>query len=212
MKVMLVNGSPHEHGCTYTALCEVAKALNNNDIDTEIFWIGIKPIVGCTGCLGCNTAGKCVYNDSVNEFVAKAKDCDGFVFGSPVHYASISGAMSSFMDRVFCSSSHSGKKDYFRYKPAACCISARRAGTTVAYDQMNKYFGISEMPIISSRYWNMVHGSCPEDVAQDLEGLQTMRILGNNMAYFLKCIQAGKNSGIELPHDEQFVFTNFIKK
>lgn len=212
MKVLLVNGGPHEKGCTYTALLEVSKTLNEEGIETEIFWIGVKPIAGCIACGKCKELGKCVFNDTVNEFVEKAKEADGFIFGSPVHYAAASGAISSFMDRAFYSAGSSKQANIFRYKPAAAVVSARRAGTTSTYDQLNKYFGITEMPIISSRYWNMVHGSTPEDVLQDEEGMQTMRILGRNMAYYLKCIEAGKKAGIELPKREKTILTNFIKK
>ena len=147
----------------------------------------------------------------VNEFAKKAKDADGFIFGSPVHYAGISGAMTSFMDRLFYSTSCSGKSNYFCFKPTATVISARRAGTTATYDQLNKYFGISQMPIISSRYWNMVHGSTKEEVQKDDEGMQIMRILGRNMAYYLKCIEAGKEKGISIPTQEKINFTNFIR-
>lgn len=207
MKVLLVNGSPHQKGCTYTALSEVAKTLNEEGIETEIFWIGIKPIGGCMGCGGCRNLGKCVIDDVVNEFVEKAREADGFIFGSPVHYAAASGAMTSFMDRAF----YSGKQA-FQFKPASAVISARRAGTTATYDQLNKYFGITEMPIVSSRYWNMVHGSCPEDVLKDEEGMQTMRMLGRNMAYLLKCIDCGRKNGVEMPKREECIkMTNFIR-
>lgn len=211
MKVLLVNGSPHEKGCTYTALTEVCKTLNEEGIDTEIFWIGIKPISGCIACKKCAELGKCVFNDTVNEFVEKSKEADGFIFGTPVHYAAASGAITSFMDRAFYSAGCSKKSDIFRYKPASAVVSARRAGTTATYDQINKYFGITEMPIISSRYWNMVHGAKPEDVLKDEEGMQAMRILGRNMAYYLKCIEAGKKAGIELPKREKTILTNFIQ-
>lgn len=211
MKVLLVNGSPHEKGCTYTALTEVCKTLNEEGIDTEIFWIGIKPISGCIACKKCVELGKCVFNDTVNEFVEKSKEADGFIFGTPVHYAAASGAITSFMDRAFYSAGCSKQSDIFRYKPASAVVSARRAGTTATYDQINKYFGITEMPIISSRYWNMVHGAKPEDVLKDEEGMQVMRILGRNMAYYLKCIEAGKKAGIELPKREKTILTNFIQ-
>ena len=211
MKVLLVNGSPHEKGCTYTALTEVCKTLNEEGIDTEIFWIGIKPISGCIACKKCAELGKCVFNDTVNEFVEKAKEADGFIFGTPVHYAAASGAITSFMDRAFYSAGCSKQSDIFRYKPASTVVSARRAGTTATYDQINKYFGITEMPIISSRYWNMVHGAKPEDVLKDEEGMQAMRILGRNMAYYLKCIEAGKKAGIESPKREKTILTNFIQ-
>ncbi len=211
MKVLLVNGSPHEKGCTYTALSEVAKTLKEENIESEIFWIGTKTISGCIACKKCAEIGKCVFNDTVNEFAEKAKEFDAFIFGTPVHYAAASGSMTSFMDRSFYSISSSGKSEYLRYKPAACVISARRAGTTATYDQINKYFGITEMPIISSRYWNMVHGNTPEEVKKDEEGLQSMRILARNMAYYLKCIECGRKEGIELPKREKITFTNFIK-
>ena len=199
MKVLLVNGSPHKEGCTYTALTEVANALNEEDIETEIFWIENKPIGGCIACGGCREKGKCVFDDVVNRFVEKAKDADGFVFGTAVHYAGATGNITAFMDRVFYSMSCSGHSDYLMYKPAATISSARRAGTTATYDQMNKYFGITQMPIISSRYWNMVYGNTPDDVRKDEGGMQIMRILGRNMAFYLKCIEAGKRAGVEIP-------------
>jgi multimeric flavodoxin WrbA len=210
MKVLLVNGSPHEKGCTYTALGEVAKTLNAEGIATEIFQVGTKPLSGCIACRKCQELGKCVFSDRVNEFLAIAKDFDGFVFGSPVHFAAAGGAITSFMDRAFYADMCSGKKNFY-LKPAAAIVSARRAGTTATFDQLNKYFTISEMPIISSRYWNMVHGHTPEDVKKDLEGLQIMRILGRNMAWFLKCKAAGIKAGVKFPEREETVMTNFIQ-
>jgi multimeric flavodoxin WrbA len=210
MKVLLVNGSPHKKGCTYTALVEVAKTLNEEGIDTEIFWIGAKPLAGCTACRTCAKTGRCKFDDTVNDFLDIAVSSDGFVFGSPVHYAAASGAITSFMDRVFYANTQSGKRAFY-LKPAAAVVSARRAGTTAALDQLNKYFTISEMPVVSSRYWNMVHGAKPEDVEKDLEGLQTMRILGRNMAFFLKCKEAGLKSGIPPPIQEKPTPTNFIR-
>lgn len=209
MKVLLVNGSPHVKGCTYTALKEVGKALNDEGIETEFFHIGTKPLSGCIACRNCQKTGKCVFNDSVNDFVELAKNADGFIFGSPVYYASANGAMVSFMDRVFYSDLCSGGHAFY-LKPAACVVSARRAGTTATFDQLNKYFTISQMPIISSKYWNMVHGFTPEDVKKDLEGLQIMRVLGRNMAWFLKCKDAGIKAGISFPRQEDNVSTNFI--
>lgn len=211
MKVILVNGSPHEKGCTYTALCEAASTLQEQGIGIDWFWLGRQPIGGCIACRSCATTGRCFMDDQVNEFVALAQAYDGFIFGSPVHYAALAGNFTSFMDRVFFSAGRAGQPDPFRYKPAGMAISARRGGTTAAYDQMNKYFGISEMPIISSTYWNMVHGHTPDDVRQDEEGLQVMRILGRNMAYFLKCIQAGKAAGVPLPDRETSIATNFVR-
>jgi len=211
MKVLLVNGSPHKKGCTHTALVEVAKTLNEEGIDTEIFWIGAKPLAGCTACKTCAETGRCRFNDSVNDFLDIAGSADGFVFGSPVHYAAASGAITSFMDRVFYTNMQSGKRSFY-LKPAAAVVSARRAGTTAAFDQLNKYFTISEMPVVSSCYWNMVHGAKPEDVAKDLEGLQTMRVLGRNMAFLLRCKEAGLKAGVQLPAQEERISTNFIRE
>lgn len=205
MKVILVNGSPRGKGCTYTALREVEKALNANGVETEIFHIGNKPIIGCTACGGCKD-GQCVFNDSVNELAKKVDEADGFVFGSPVHYAAASGALTSFMDRLFYVA---GSK--MRGKLGASVVSCRRGGASAAFDQINKYFTISNMPIVSSQYWNQVHGSNPQEVCQDLEGMQTMRTLGNNMAWLLKCIDAGKKAGIELPEKETPIKTNYIR-
>jgi multimeric flavodoxin WrbA len=211
MKVILVNGSPHKKGCTWTALTEVAKTLNKEGIETEIFWIGVKPLAGCTACKTCAKKGRCMFDDTVNEFLDVAKDADGFVFGSPVHFAAASGALTSFMDRAFYTDLQADRQTFY-LKPAAAVVSARRAGTTATFDQINKYFTISEMPVISSRYWNMVHGAQPEDVKKDDEGLQTMRILARNMAFFLKCKEAGLNAGVQLPEREKPVFTNFIRE
>ncbi len=210
MKVILVNGSPHEKGSTYTALCEVSKTLNNEGIETEIFWIGSKAISGCIACRACASLGRCAIDDTVNVFVEKAGEADAFVFGSPVHYASVSGALSSFMDRAFYSASAASKRVFY-LKPAAAVTVARRAGTTAAFDQLNKYFTISQMPVISSRYWNMVHGSSPEDIMKDEEGLQCMRILAKNTAWFLRCVEAGKSAGVPMPETEKTIMTNFIR-
>ncbi len=211
MNVLLVNGSPHAKGCTYTALEEVAATLNAEGIETQIFQVGTEPMSGCVACKKCAETGRCTFSDRVNDFLEKAGDADGFVFGSPVHYAAATGAMTSFMDRAFYADLQGGKKSFY-LKPAAAVLSARRAGTTTAFDQINKYFTISEMPVISSRYWNMVHGVRPEDVQKDLEGLQSMRILARNMAWFLKCKEAGKKAGVPLPLREEVVITNFIRE
>ena len=210
MKVLLINGSPHSNGCTYTALEEIAQTLKNEGVSSEIFQIGTKPLAGCIACKVCAEKGQCVFNDKVNEFLAIAKNFDGFIFGSPVHYAAASGAITSFMDRVFYTNACSGR-NLFYLKPAAAIVSARRAGTTAALDQLNKYFTISQMPIISSNYWNMIHGAKPEDVAQDLEGLQIMRTLAKNMAWFLKCKEAGEKAGVAVPIIEERVYTNFVR-
>lgn len=211
MKVMLVNGSPHEKGSTYTALSVIADTLKEEGMESEIFWIGNKPINGCIGCRACANLGKCVFNDSVNEFVVKAKEADGFIFGSPVHYAAASGAMTSFMDRAFYSDFVGNGNQAYYLKPAASISVARRAGTVSTFDQMNKYFGLHQMPIISSSYWNFVYGAKPEQILQDVEGLRTMRTLARNMAYFLKCQKAAKEAGVELPKTEPAVFMNFIR-
>ncbi len=210
MKVALVNGSPHPYGCTYTALSVVGEALNSEGIGFEIFQVGTKPLAGCIACRKCAEIGHCVFNDKVNEFAKLAKSTDGFVFGSPVHYAAASGAMTSFMDRAFFSTFCSGNK-VFRLKPGAVLVSARRAGTTATLDQLNKYLTWGEMPVVSSRYWNMVHGNTPEDVMKDEEGVQIMRALGKNMAWLLKCKEAGLKAGIPLPELEERASTNFIR-
>ncbi len=211
MKVLLFNGSPHKNGCTYTALEEIAKTLKEEGIDSEIYQIGIKPIGACRACGACGKLGRCVIDDAVNSFLDYAKDFDGFIFGSPVHYASACGGITAFLDRAFFTAFHSGRGDIFRHKPGAAIASARRSGTTATLDQLNKYFTITEMPIVSGRYWNMVHGHTPDEVKQDLEGLQNMRILARNFAWHLKCREAGENAGISLPKEEEIVFTNFIR-
>lgn len=208
MKILLINGSPKEKGCTYTALCEVAEEIERGGIQTEIFHIGKQAIMGCIDCGFCreNGNGKCTFNtDTVNEALEKAKCVDGFVFGSPVHYAAISGLMTSFLDRFFYAGAN------YAYKPGAAIVSCRRGGATAAFEQMNKYFTISNMPIISSQYWNMVHGCTPDEVKRDLEGMQTMRTLGKNIVWLLKCIEAGKNAGVQIPTLEKPQITNFIR-
>lgn len=210
MKVVLVNGSPHASGCTYTALEEISKTLVEEEIETQVFQIGTKPLSGCIACGTCRETGRCSFSDRVNEFLDVAGDFDGFVFGTPVHYGSAGGAMTSFMDRAFYTDRCFGS-ELFRLKPAACVVSARRAGTTATFDQLNRYLTLSEMPVIPSRYWNIVHGSIPDEVRQDLEGLQMMRTLGRNMAWFLKCKEAGIKAGVALPRQEERIFTNFIR-
>lgn len=206
MKVILVNGSPHQYGCTYTALSEIADTLQKEQIETEIFWVGAKPISGCIACKGCFKTGKCVIDDTVNTFLEKAASADGFIFGSPVHYAGASGMLTSFMDRAFYH-----KAGLYQGKPAAAIASCRRGGASATFDQLNKYFTICSMPVVSSQYWNMVHGNTPDEVRKDLEGLQTMRTLGRNMSWMLRCIEAGKKAGIEFPVHEEKIATNFIR-
>ncbi len=208
MKVLLVNGSPHEKGCTYTALNEIKKTLEKEKIEAEIFHIGTNQVRGCIGCGGCRkNDGKCVFNDDVvNEIIEKAKTADGFVFGSPVHYAAPAGALCAVLDRVFYAGSSN-----FQFKPGAAVVSCRRSGTTASLDCLNKYFTISNMPVVSSSYWNMVHGSSAEDVLKDEEGLQIMRGIGSNMAWLLNCIELGKKNGASHPVPEAKIRTNFIK-
>ncbi len=207
MKVLLLNGSPHAKGCTFTALSEVAKELETQGIQTEILQIGTQPVRGCIGCRRCRTTGHCIFdNGIVNLVIDKAAEADGFIVGSPVYYASANGALIALLDRIF----YAGSKN-FVYKPAAAVVSARRAGTTASFDELNKYFTISQMPVVSSQYWNMVHGNTPDEVRQDLEGMQIMRTLGRNMAWLLRCIEAGKKANVSLPEAEPRVATNFIR-
>lgn len=205
MKVLLINGSPNARGCTYTALHEVSETLNKEGVETEIIHVGHKDMRGCIGCRKCKTLGKCVFNDIVNEVAPKFQECDGLVIGSPVYYASANGTLISFIDRLFYSMNADKTM-----KVGAAVVSCRRAGNTATFDELNKYFTISGMPIVSSQYWNMVHGHCAEDVKKDLEGLQTMRTLGKNMAFLMKCIQMGKEK-YGLPEKEEHIFTNFIR-
>ena len=207
MKVLLVNGSPHPHGCTDAALREVARAIEDQGLETEFFWLGNKPINGCLGCHACRD-GHCAFGkeDGVNALIDAIRAADGLVIGGPVHYAGPAGNLHSALDRVFYA------KGSFAGKPGAAVLSCRRSGGTASFDVLNKYFTISGMPVVSSRYWNVVHGNTPEEVRQDEEGMQIMRTLGRNMAWLLKCIEAGKRSGIEYPApEEKMAFTNFIR-
>ncbi len=206
MKVLMLNGSAKANGNTYTALLEVGKQLEKEGISYEIVQIGAKPIRDCIGCGKCNENGCVFTDDEVNAFVAKAREADGFVFGTPVYYAHPSGRILSFLDRVFYSSSQ-----VFRFKPGASVAVARRGGTTASFDCLNKYFGISQMPVAGSTYWNQVHGRVPGEAALDEEGLQTMRNLARNLAWMMKCFEAGREKGIGLPEMERGVMTNFIR-
>lgn len=198
MNILLVNGSPHENGCTYTALDELKKDFEAENFKTDIFWIGNRPLYSCIGCGKCEGEGCCVFQDRVNDFLKIAENYDGFIFGSPVHYAGATGALTSFMGRAFFADVHSGKGRFY-LKPAAAVVSARRAGTTAAIDQINKYFLWGHMPIVSSRYWNMVHGQTPEQVLSDAEGIRNLHMLAKNMVWFLRCKEAGKKAGVPLP-------------
>ena len=204
MKVILVNGGPHKHGATNLALEEIAKELNNENIETEIFWLGNEPIRGCIGCGRCKKANnRCFDNDVVNQFLDKAETADGFVFGSPVHFASASGAITSFLDRAF----YAGGK-YFTGKVCSSVASCRRGGATSTFDQLNKYPLINNMYVVGSSYWNQIHGNNREEAMQDLEGLQIMRNIGKNMAYILRCME---KANLPKPVYEESVKTNFIR-
>lgn len=204
MKVLLINGSPHKNGCTYTALNEVSKALKNNNVDSEIFHIGMKPIQGCIACGKCYKTKKCAFEDDVyNNLFEKIKEADGIIIGSPVYYAGPNGSLCALLDRLFYSASY-----LITNKPAAAVVSCRRGGASAAFDRLNKYFTINQMPVVTSQYWNSIHGNTAEEAKQDLEGLQIMRTLGNNMAWMLKNI---KNSEEKLPQREEKISTNFIR-
>ena len=207
MKVLLVNGSAHEHGCTDAALNECAEAIRASGAEAEIWWIGKKPINGCLGCHACRD-GHCAFgnDDGVNALIDRINGADGVIFGSPVHFAGPAGNLHSLLDRVFYA------KRSFAGKPGAAVLSCRRSGGTASFDVLNKYFTISGMPIVSSQYWNVVHGNTPDEVRQDGEGMQVMRTLGRNMVWLLRCIEAGKQAGIDYPAPEdRHVFTNFIR-
>lgn len=205
MRALLINGSPNPDGCTYTALREVAGALEDNGIETEIFQIGKNPVRSCIDCGGCRN-NRCAFDDLANQALAKVESSDALVIGSPVYYASPNGSLIALLDRMFFAGSA-----VMRLKPAACIVSARRAGTTAALEVLNKYPTIAQMPLVSSSYWNMVHGNEPAEVWKDAEGVQTLRRLGKNMAYLLKCIEAGRAAGVMLPEPEPRIFTNFIR-
>ena len=206
MKVLLINGSPHHTGCTSRALKEVSDTLNREGIDTETIYIGGNEIRGCTSCGYCRKNGKCAFNDIVNEISIKFRECDGIVIGTPVYYAGMNGTLKSFLDRLFYSANFDKS-----FKVGCAVISSRRAGSTSAFDEVNKYFTISNMPIVSSTYWNEVHGKEYDDVNNDLEGLQTMRNLGRNMAFLIKSIDLGKEE-FGVPKIERDYITNFYEK
>lgn len=210
MKVLLINGSPKQNGCTARALQEAVSILQENNIEYEVFNIGGQPIRDCVGCNQCSAVLKnntCIFNDDiVNELIAKAKDCDGFVFGTPVYYAHPSGSILSLLDRVF----YAGGR-VFRHKPAFAIASARRAGTTASLDVLHKYFTISQMPVASSSYWTMVHGNTPEETEQDKEGLMTVRNAARNLVWLMKCIELGRENGVVPPKNESGIRTNFVR-
>lgn len=207
LQVLLLNGSTRKNGCTYTALCEVAKALNQDGVQTEIFQMGGQGVHDCIACGRCEQLGHCVFDDDiVNQCLAHAQMADGFVFGSPVYYAHPTGQILAVLDRMF----YAGKR-YFMQKPGAAVVSARRAGTTASLDVLHKYFADAQMPVVSSTYWNMVHGKTPDEVRKDLEGMQTMRNLGHHLAWLLKCIRIAKEQGIHPPTASYDQWTNFIR-
>jgi len=203
MHVLLINGSPHKDGCTFTALSEIAQQLEKRGIDSEIFWIGKGPIRGCIDCRSCWGKGQCVFNDDcVNTLIEKIKDADGVVIGSPVYFAGMAGSLKCVLDRVF----YDAKRLFF-YKPAAAVVTCRRGGASTAFDSINKYFQISSMPVVSSQYWHIVHGDKPEEVIEDKEGMQALRLVADNMAWMLECQKTG-----QAPYErEARVKTNFYK-
>lgn len=206
MKVLMISGSPHKKGCSRLALDEMAKVFAAEGIETELIEVGAGPVSGCTACGVCRTKGRCVIDDAVNEAIDKLAAADGLIVATPVHYASPAGALLALLDRMFYAGSAK-----FAHKPAAAFASARRAGTTATLDVINKYFTISQMPVVSSSYWNMVYGACQADAEQDAEGLQTARNLARNMAWLMECIAAGRAAGIAAPQNERDKVTNFIK-
>lgn len=206
MKVLMLNGSAKPNGNTFSALHEIGVQLEKEGIDYEIFQLGADPVRDCIGCGQCSAEGCVFSDDAVNTFIRKAREADGFVFGTPVYYAHPSGRILSFLDRAF----YSGKSA-FEFKPGASVAVARRGGTTASFDVLNKYFGISQMPVAGSTYWNNVHGRVPGEALKDAEGLQTMRNLARNMAWMMKCFQAGKEAGIPLPDTERVHRTHFIR-
>ena len=207
MKVLLLNGSPHAHGTNYAALSEAARVLKEEGIETEIYHLGTAAVHGCIDCRSCGKTGRCVFQDDpVNTIIEKAASCDGFIFGSPVHFAGPAGALHAVLDRAF----YAGKRN-FAYKPGAAVVCCRRGGATAAFDSLNKYFTIANMPVVPSQYWNMVHGANADDAQQDAEGLQTMRTLARNMAWMLRCFEAGRKAGISVPTAEPIARTNFIR-
>lgn len=211
MKVLLVNGSPHQHGCTCTALSEAAAQLEKCGVEAELFWLGDQAVNGCIGCGACFRSGssRCALPGAdtrkVNELIEKMEAADGIIIGSPVHFAGPAGNLHSALDRAFYASKN------FAGKPGAAVLSCRRSGGTASFDVLNKYFTISGMPIVSSQYWNVVHGNTPEEVRQDGEGMQIMRTLANNMAWLLGCIEAGRAAGLSYPEREARIGTNFIR-
>jgi multimeric flavodoxin WrbA len=213
LKVLLVNGSSHPNGTTMRALNEMIKVFEDAGVETEVIQLGGKPIADCLQCNACQKTGKCVFkDDGVNDFVQKAYQADGFVFASPTYFAHPSGRLLSFLDRAFYSNGNGEVYDAFRFKPGAAVVTARRGGTSTAYDVINKYFGIAQMPIAASTYWNNVHGLTADDAVHDEEGLQVMRNLARNMIWMMKASAAARKADIEPPENENDAVTNFIQR
>ena len=206
MKVLLINGSPHKEGCTYTALSEVAATLHRHNIETELLYLGVNPIAGCIACGSCMETGYCFREDAVRDVQARLDEFDAIVIGSPVYYSAPSGQLISFLNRLFY-----GTQSRMAGKLGASVVSCRRGGASATFEQLNQYFTIANMPIVSSQYWNSVHGFTPDDVRKDREGLQTMRTLGENMAWLLRCIALGRQNGISRPNYEPALRTHFIQ-
>lgn len=207
MKILMINGSSNQNGCTYTALSEMAAVFEKNGVEAEILWLGKKATPDCIACCKCQQGGGCVFNDEVNDIAARIDDIDGFVFGSPVYYGGPTGRLTSFMDRLFFSIPN----EKFAGKLAASVVSCRRGGATSAFQRLNQYYLMENMIVAGSQYWNQVHGSDPEQVKQDAEGLQTMRTLAQNMTWLLQSIKVGRENGVEAPQYEDKTFTNFIR-
>lgn len=202
MRVLLVNGSPHAKGCVYTALMEIARTLETEGVEWELFHIGDGPVRGCTACGGCGKTGRCVFDDDpCNALIERMVAADGVIIGSPVYYSGPNGALCALLDRVFYAA-----QPELEYKPAAAIVSCRRGGASASFDRLNKYFTINKMPVVASQYWNSVHGRKPEDVLKDLEGLQTMRTLARSMAWALRGVQDRPR-----PEEEPRQVTNFIR-
>ena len=204
MKVLLINGSPRSAGNTYEALQEVTTTLREEGIDSEIFHIGMRPIQGCIACYSCKQTGRCAFNDPLYTLLeAKVRECDALVVGSPVYYAGPNGSLCALLDRLFCASGR-----HLQYKPAAAVVACRRGGASAAFDRLNKYFTINNMPVVTSQYWNSVHGAAPGEAREDGEGMQTMRTLARNMAWMLRKIAA---DSVTPPTMEERIATNFIR-
>lgn len=205
-KVLFINGSPNENGCVSTAMDEVITVLNENGIQTEKIWLGKKAMPDCMACMKCQETGKCVFQDQVNEIAAEIDEINGIIVGSPVYYGGPNGRITSFLDRLFFSI----PDEKFNGKLGASIVSCRRGGASAAFERLNQYFLMENMHVVSSQYWNQVHGFSAEDVKKDEEGLQTMRTLGRNIVWLLKAIESGEKNNIQIPEHEAKTFTNFI--